>query len=78
MSIMIEVYYRKPENLSREKSIREIVAKYHGEITYKESDTAESICLTAEFESWEIATAAAALLMESGEHVEGPCDYGDS
>ena len=75
---MIEIYYRKPEDLLREERITSIIVNSGGKLTYKESDSPESICLTAEFDSWEFASSAAATLRESCEHVEGPADYGDS
>lgn len=78
MSIMIEIYYRKPEDILREGRISCLVAMHSGQITYKETDSSDSICLTAEFDSWKNAEASTASLRKFGEHVEGPAGYGDS
>jgi hypothetical protein len=77
MSIMIEVHYRKPVNSTREKAIISWVSRYSGELTFREDDAANSICLTLEFPNWELALEAASKLREAGMHVEGPMDYGD-
>src|SRR4051812_28520669 len=72
MSIMIEIYYRKPASLMRESAITSILANHDGDVTFRETDSADSICLTAEFTTWERARAASTALREAGEHVEGP------
>jgi len=77
MSVMIEVRYKKPANSERERGIVECVSDYDGALTYREDDTADSVCLTIEFRSWELARRAATKLRESGAHIEGPMDYGD-
>ncbi len=77
MSVMIEVHYKKPEDKEREQAIMSYVSKYDGEVTYREDDNAESVCLTIEFSNWKSAEDASSKLRESGEHVEGPMDYGD-
>lgn len=77
MSVMIEIYYRKPDDPKRELKIMSCVSDCDGKVTYREDDSVESICLTAEFASWEMAQAACVKLRESGEHVEGPTEYGD-
>jgi hypothetical protein len=78
MSVMIEIYYRSPEDISRERRIETIAGNHGGSFTFRENEPGKSICLTAEFDSWEKAEAAAAEIRESGEHVEGPSEYGDS
>jgi hypothetical protein len=75
MTAMIEIYYKKPEDLRREELTREKVATYDGEITYREIDLPDSVCLTVEFPDWERAEQASTELRSSGEHVEGPSDY---
>ena len=77
MSVMIEVYYKQPVDCAREKMIVDCASRYGGELTFHEDDTANSVCLTIQFPSWESALAATSKLEESGEHVEGPMDYGD-
>lgn len=76
MSVMIEIYYKQPDDL-RVNRIASVGACCNGNITFRESDSANSICLTAEFDSWDEANAATAQLCDLGEHLEGPCDYGD-
>lgn len=77
MSVMIEVHYKKPENAEREQAISSCVSEYDGEVTYREDDNVESVCLTIEFPNWKRAEDASSKLRETGEHVEGPMDYGD-
>jgi hypothetical protein len=77
MSVMIEIYYRKPVDLQREAVIGKCLTNLEGKVTYREDDSRDTICLTAEFNSWEKAQAASAALRAEGEHVEGPSDYGD-
>ena len=72
---MIEIYYRKPDDMARERKITSILADHNGEVTYKETDSGDSICLTAEFDSWENAGVAIAMLRDAGEYVEGPTEY---
>jgi hypothetical protein len=74
---MIEVYYKKPIDLAREGSITTHISNFGGEVTFREDDSRDSVCLTAEFGNWESAHGAASRLRDSGEHVEGPMDYGD-
>ena len=77
MSVMIEIYYHKPSDLQREKTINDFLRIHQGKVTYREDGRDETICLTAEFQTREDAQAATAALQEIGEHVEGPSDYGD-
>jgi hypothetical protein len=74
---MVEVMYRKPVNSARELAITSCISNFDGQITFREADTGETVCLTIEFPSYETAEAATSKLRESGEHVEGPMDYGD-
>lgn len=77
MSVMIEIYYRKPGDSRRETAISDCLGIHQGKVTYREDGRGETICLTAEFQTREDAQAATAALQEIGEHVEGPSDYGD-
>lgn len=76
MSVMIEVYYPKPADSQREALISECIADHAGKVTYREDVSKETICLTAEFTTWENADAAMTALQTDGEHVEGPSAYG--
>ena len=76
MTVMVEIYYPKPLNFQRENTIGEVIVKNKGVITYRETDSLDTICITAEFDSWEEAHAASAALRTIGGHVEGPCEYG--
>ena len=77
MTVMIEVFYLQPENAEREQRISDCIAPHGGTITYRESDIAGPICITIEFPNWRGAKEALRQLQRSGEHVEGPVDYGD-
>jgi len=77
MSVMIEIYYPKPANTQRERSISAHVAMQGGRVTFREDDSPDTICLTAEFDSWEAARTACTSLQGVGEHVEGPAEYGN-
>ena len=78
MSVMLEVYYGKPEDAGRERRIAECASPNGGLVTCREDSgpTCGGICLTIEFSSWEAAETAKSKLQEAGEHVEGPGDYG--
>jgi|688.fasta_scaffold244707_2 hypothetical protein len=76
MSVMIEIYYPKPVNTQREGSISAHVARHGGRVTFREEDSQDTICLTAEFDSWEAARTASNSLQAAGEHFEGPAEYG--
>jgi len=79
MSVMFEVFYKPPSDKEREAKITGFVLKTGGRLDYRESppDTEiGSICLTYEFDERDSAEAAASLLRQQGEHVEGPMDYG--
>jgi len=78
MSVMIEVYYHKPSDPRRETVISECLAGHRGIVTYREDDSNETICLTAEFHTRQDAQAASTALRAIGEHVEGPSDYGEN
>ena len=75
MPVMIELYYKKPEDLRREEQTRQKAAKHDSQITYRETDLSNSICLTIEFPDWDRAEKAAIGLRNSGEHFEGPSEY---
>ena len=75
MSVMIEIYYHKPADSQREALISKRLADHKGKVTYREDDSGETICLTAEFTTWENADAATTAFRAAGEHVEGPSDY---
>jgi hypothetical protein len=75
---MFEVYYRSPVDREKEKALTQRVAGLGGRLDYREttqSDANSSICLTFEFGRRDEAEAAARVLREQGEHVEGPVDY---
>ena len=79
MSVMFEVYYKPPPDEEREAKITGFVLKKGVRLDYRETppDTETgSICLTYDFDDHHAAEAAASLLREQGEHVEGPMDYG--
>jgi hypothetical protein len=79
MSFMFEVYYKPPANPVKESALTRQVAALGGRLDYREDapeQGPEGICLTYEFEDFELARRAAAKLREQGEHVEGPVDYG--
>lgn len=76
MSMMIEVWYRKPQDVEREHAIRTCVSDFGGELTCREDEGENSICLTIEFPDWNSAQKASANLRHLVEHVEGPIDYG--
>lgn len=79
MSFMFEVYYQPPAGPTKEEAVTERVTPLGGRLDYRE-DAAEhglgGICLTYEFDNLNLATKAATLLRQLGEHVEGPVDYG--
>ena len=80
MSYMFEVYYRLPHDPEKEKALTQRVAGLGGRLDYREPSQSKargSICLTFEFGRREEAEAAARVLREQGEHVEGPVDYGE-
>jgi len=80
MSYMFEVYYRSPADPDKEKSLTQRVAALGGRLDYREPSQSRangSICLTFEFNRRDEAEAAASVLREQGEYVEGPVDYGD-
>lgn len=80
MSFMLEVYYRAPVDRKKEAVISEQVGRFGGRLTFREepsSDVALTVCLTYEFDELSTAVGAASSLRTSGEHVEGPADYGD-
>jgi hypothetical protein len=76
MSVMFEVWYKRPSNPAKESSLTGRVAAFGGRLDYREEATEHSgVCLTYEFDNWEKANEAADALRQLGEHVEGPMDY---
>jgi hypothetical protein len=75
MSFMFEIYYKAPVDRSREATLTTQASRFGGKLDYQEEEG--TVCLTYEFEDLAKAEAAAALLRRSGEHVEGPQDYGE-
>ncbi len=78
MSYMFEVYYRAPADLPKEAVLTQRVSRLGGRLGYREGPEGGangSICLTYEFDRRDQAEAAARVLREQGEHVEGPVDY---
>ncbi len=79
MSYMFEVYYKPPRDSRKEAALTQRISKLGGRFDYWEervTNSSHSICLTYDFDEMESAEAAAEALRESGEHVEGPGDYG--
>ena len=79
MSLMFEVYYKPPSDKEREAKIAGFVLKKVGRLDYRESPpVAEigAIRLTYELDERDSAEAAATLLRQQGEHIEGPMEYG--
>jgi hypothetical protein len=80
MSYMFEVYYRPPEDPTREAALAERVSHLGGRLDYREAPTEGlpgAVCLTFEFADIDRARAAAESLRAQGEYVEGPVEYGD-
>jgi hypothetical protein len=80
MSFMLEVLYKPPSDARRETVISERAGKFGGRLTCREEPElvgAGPVCLTYEFNDFEVAQEAASLLRSQGEHVEGPMDYGE-
>lgn len=80
MSYMFEVYYKAPANPRKEAELAARVSKLSGHLTFREDPNGtgpQSICLTFEFDKLPEAEAAANALRTAGEHVEGPCEYGE-
>ncbi len=79
MSFMFEVYYRQPADPQKEAALTTRVSTLGGRPSFREGsdkDGSGSVCLTYEFDDPDLAEAAAKMLREQGEHVEGPVDYG--
>jgi hypothetical protein len=79
MSFMFEVYYRPPEDPQKEAALTAQVSSLGGRLSYREppgENGRGGVCLTYEFDDHDQAAAAASVLREQGEHVEGPVDYG--
>ena len=77
MSYMFEVYYRPPTDERKEAALTNRVASLGGRLDYREdAEGLVGVCLTYEFDDYDMATKAADALRELGEHVEGPMDYG--
>ena len=76
MSVIFDVYYKRPSNPAKESSLTSRVAAYGGRLDYREDATEHTgVCLTYEFDTWDKASEAAEALRQLGEHVEGPMDY---
>jgi hypothetical protein len=79
MSFMFEVYYKPPADPVKEAGLTKRVASLGGRLDYREDaqeDGLGGVCLTYEFDDFEMAAKAADELRQVGEHVEGPVDYG--
>jgi hypothetical protein len=81
MSFMFEVLYHAPSDVQKEAQITAFVREKGGQLTHRDvpsaGDISQAVCLTYEFPDLALAEAAASALRQSGEHVEGPMDYGD-
>ncbi len=76
---MFEVYYAAPTDPAREARLLELVRGHGGWLDCREApevDGSHNVCLTFEFEDLEQALSAARQVRASGEHVEGPGEYG--
>jgi hypothetical protein len=79
MSYLLEVYYRPPADAQKEEALTSRLLAMGGRLTYREAPkvgASRGICLSYEFAQRDQAAAAARLLRDQGEHVEGPVDYG--
>ena len=80
MSFMFEVYYKAPPDPRKEADLAQRVAGLGGRLDHREMaepGANGAVCLTFEFDGRANAEAAARVLREQGEHVEGPVDYGE-
>ncbi len=81
MSFMFEVLYHAPPDAQKEAQITAVAHMKGGQLTHRDEpsvdDISQAVCLTYEFPDLALAEAAASTLRQSGEHVEGPMDYGD-
>jgi hypothetical protein len=80
MSFVFEVYYKPPVDGTREAAASAQASRFGGHLDFREESQRPgegAICLTYEFDDFAQAEAAAELLRQRGEHVEGPVDYGD-
>ena len=79
MSFMFEVYYKAPADRKREAMITDRVGSFGGRLDFREepNDAEGGVCLTYEFDQLDRAEAAAEILRQGGEYVEGPVDYGE-
>jgi hypothetical protein len=80
MSFMFEIYYRAPVDPKREAALSAQASRFGGHLDYREEPQGPgegAVCLTYEFDDLAKAEAAADLLRQRGEHVEGPVDYGE-
>jgi hypothetical protein len=79
MSFMFEVYYQAPADRKREARLTDQVGPFGGRLDFREEpeSTKGTVCLTYEFDLLDRAEAAAEMLRQAGEHVEGPVDYGE-
>lgn len=78
MSVILEFYYKVPEDLTREARVSNEAVKLGGVLSFKElpeGHASQAICLTYEFPSRQVAEHAAQAIRSLGEHVEGPSDY---
>jgi len=77
MLVMFEVYYRPPADRQKEADLTARLSNFGGRLSYREDgqNGNTGICLTFEFDDRAKAEAAAQLVREQGEHVEGPVDY---
>ena len=80
MSWAFEIYYKRPADAAREESIANRVAQFGGRLQHREETSdpgvADNVCLTFEFGDQVHADQAASDLLQKGEHIEGPFDYG--
>jgi len=80
MSFMFEVLYKSPSDLRREAVISDRIGQFGGRLTYREEPDVVGggpVCLTYEFDDFQVADRAASSLRSQGESIKGPFDYGD-
>ena len=81
MSYLFEVYYKGPQDVTREERLTKGVVAYGGRFDFWEkseiSNVCNYVCLTFEFDDYSQAERAVGILGQQGEHVEGPGLYGD-
>ena len=74
---MFEMSYQGPQDSAREAQLTAQVVALGGRFDFWEEGGESCICLTYEFNNWQLAHHAATTLREQNEYLEGPQEYGD-